>query len=86
MRQQAIIAEVVKQAMKEATDKICTEFEAKANASAAPPPLVATAASLGTSGATVYENFDWTRDKIIYQQWQVWSIQAKHILETMEGH
>ena len=29
--------------------------------------------------------FDWTRDKAIYQRWQLWSEKARHALETMEG-
>ena len=29
--------------------------------------------------------FDWTKDKAIYQRWQMWSQKARHALETMEG-
>ena len=29
--------------------------------------------------------FDWTRDKTIYQWWQLWSEKARHALDAMEG-
>ena len=28
--------------------------------------------------------FDWTKDKTIYQRWQMWSEKARHTLEAME--
>ena len=41
-----------------------------------------------TSGALdfkVMDPFDWTKDKAIYQRWQMWSEKARHALEAMEG-
>ena len=29
--------------------------------------------------------FDWTKDRDIYQRWQLWSEQARHALKTMDG-
>ena len=29
--------------------------------------------------------FDWTKDKAIYQRWQMWSEKARHTLEAIEG-
>ena len=29
--------------------------------------------------------FDWTKDKAIYQRWQLWSEKARHALDCMEG-
>ena len=29
--------------------------------------------------------FDWTKDKTIYQRWQMWSEKARHTLDAMEG-
>ena len=29
--------------------------------------------------------FDWTKEKGIYQRWQLWSEKARHTLEAMEG-
>ena len=41
-----------------------------------------------TSGANdfkVMDPFDWTKDKAIYQRWQLWSEKARLTLNAMEG-
>ena len=41
-----------------------------------------------TSGANcfkVVDPFDWTKDKAIYQRWQLWSEKARLALDAMEG-
>ena len=38
-----------------------------------------------SEGFRVMDPFDWTRDKIIYQRWQLWSHKAKLALDAMEG-
>ena len=41
-----------------------------------------------TSGANdfkVMDPFDWTKDKVIYQRWQLWSEKARLTLDAMEG-
>ena len=37
------------------------------------------------SGFKVMDPFDWTKDKAIYQTWQMWSEKARHALDAMEG-
>ena len=37
------------------------------------------------AGFKVMDPFDWTKDKTIYQRWQMWSEKARHPLEAMEG-
>ena len=37
------------------------------------------------SGFKVMDPFDWTKDKAIYQRWQMWSEKARHTLDAMEG-
>ena len=37
------------------------------------------------AGFKVMDPFDWTKDKTIYQRWQIWSEKARHTLEAMEG-
>ena len=37
------------------------------------------------SGFKVMDPFDWTKDKVIYQRWQMWSEKARHALDAMEG-
>ena len=39
----------------------------------------------GASGFKVTDPFDWTKDKAIYQRWQMWSGKARHTLDAMEG-
>ena len=39
----------------------------------------------GASGFKVMNPFDWTKDKAIYQRWQMWSEKARHTLDAMEG-
>ena len=41
-----------------------------------------------TSGANdfkVMDPFDWTKDKTIYQRWQLWSEKARLTLDALEG-
>ena len=38
-----------------------------------------------SDGFRVMDPFDWTRDKNIYQRWQLWSHKAKLALDAMEG-
>ena len=39
----------------------------------------------GAAGFKVMDPFDWTKDKAIYQRWQMWLEKARHTLEAMEG-
>ena len=39
----------------------------------------------GALGFKVMDPFDWTKDKAVYQRWQVWSDKARHALDAMEG-
>ena len=36
-------------------------------------------------GFKVMDPSDWTKDKAIYQRWQIWSEKARHALDAMEG-
>ena len=37
------------------------------------------------NGFKVMDPFDWTKDKAIYQRWQMWSERDRHALDAMEG-
>ena len=37
------------------------------------------------NGFKVKDPFDWTKDKAIYQKWQLWSEKARLTLDAMEG-
>ena len=39
----------------------------------------------GANGFKVMDPFDWTRDKAIYQRWQLWSEKARLTLDAIEG-
>ena len=39
----------------------------------------------GANGFKVMDPFDWTKDKAIYQRWQMWSEKDRHALDAMEG-
>ena len=41
--------------------------------------------SSGANGFKVMDPFDWTKDKSIYQRWQLWSEKARLALDVMEG-
>ena len=41
--------------------------------------------SLGSHGFKVMDPFDWTKDKSIYQRWQLWSEKARLTLDAMGG-
>ena len=49
---------------------------------AMPTSLKMTSRALGFK---VMDPFDWTKDKAIYQQWQMWSEKARHALDAMKG-
>ena len=51
-------------------------------AAAMPTSLKMTSGALGFK---VMDPFDWTKDKAIYQRWQMWSEKARHVLDVMEG-
>ena len=41
--------------------------------------------SSGANGFKVMDPFDWTKDKSIYQRWQLWLEKDRLTLDTMEG-
>ena len=51
-------------------------------AAAMPTSLKMTSGALGFK---VMDPFHWTKDKAIYQRWQMWSEKARHALDAMEG-
>ena len=52
------------------------------SAAAMPTSLKVTS---GANGFKVMDPCDWTKDKAIYQRWQMWSEEARHTLDAMEG-
>ena len=77
--------EVVAITVHETTIKIRKVLQAPVNGPAAIPVTVAAKRSSGATGLSAMVKFDWTSDKGIYQQWELWSKQTRHALNTMKG-
>ena len=41
--------------------------------------------TFGAPDFKIMDPFDWTKDKAIYQRWQMWSEKARHAPDAMEG-
>ena len=65
---------------KQVAEAVAREM-AKVHAAVIPTSLKVTS---GASGFKVMDPFYWTKDKAIYQRWQMWSEKARHTLDTME--
>ena len=81
----AILARQVVEAIAREMEKAYAQYQAMINdisAAAMPTSLKVTSSA---SGFKVMDPFDWTKDKAIYQRWQLWSEKAGHALKAMEG-
>ena len=81
----AALAQQVVEAVAREMAKAHMHYQALLNersAAAMPTSLKVTS---GTNGFKVMDPFDWTKDKAIYQRWQIWSEKARHALDAMEG-
>ena len=80
----ATLAKQVAEAIAREMAKAHTHYQALLNersAAVMPTSLKMTSCTLGFR---VMDPFDWTKDKAIYQRWQLWSEKARHALEAME--
>ena len=83
-RDATLTRQVVEAIAREMT-KAHTHYQALLNersTGAMPTSLKMTSGALGFK---VMDPFDWTKDRAIYQQWQMWSEKARHALDAMEG-
>ena len=81
----AVIAKQVAEAVAREMAKDHVHYQALLNergTAAMPTSLKMTSGALGFK---VMDPFDWTKDKAIYQRWQMWSEKARHALDAMEG-
>ena len=81
----ATLAKQVMEAITREMTKAHMHYQALLNdrgAAAMPTSLKMTSRALGFK---VMDPFDWTKDKAIYQRWQIWSEKARHALDAMEG-
>ena len=81
----ATLAKQVAEAVAREMAKAHMHYQALLNergTAAMPTSLKMTSRALGFK---VMDPFDWTKDKAIYQRWQIWSEKARHALDAMEG-
>ena len=79
-REAALNRQIVEAIARE-TAKVTTHFQTILN----DRTMLSLAGSLkvtsGAGGFKVMDPFDWTKDKAIYQRWQMWSEKARHALK-----
>ena len=81
----ATLAKQVAEAVAREMAKAHVHYQALLNergTAAMPTSLKMTSGALGFK---VMDPFDWTKDKAIYQRWQMWSEMARHALDAMQG-
>ena len=74
------IAETVAREMEKAHAHYQTLLNERGTATLQTSPKV----SSGANGFKVMDPFDWTKDKSIYQRWQLWSEKARLTLDAMD--
>ena len=81
----ATLAKTIAKAVAREMAKAHAQYQALLNdrsTAAIPTSLKVTS---GANGFKVMDPSDWTKDKAIYQRWQLWSEKARLALEAMEG-
>ena len=73
------------EAVKKETAKVTANFQALTDERTALNLAGRLTVTSRAAGFKVMDPFDWTKDKTIYQRWQMWSKKARHALEAMEG-
>ena len=65
--------------------KAHVQYQALLNDRSAPVIATSLKVTSRANGFKVMDPFDWTKDKAIYQRWQLWSEKARLTLDAMEG-
>ena len=81
----AALAKTITEAVARERAKAHAQYQALLNdgsAAVIPSSLQVTS---GANGFKVMDPFDWTKDKAIYQRWQLWLEKARLTLDAMEG-
>ena len=79
------LAKQVAEAVAREMAKAHVQYQALLNERSAAVMPTSLKVTSGANGFKVVDPFDWTRDKAIYQRWQMWSEKARHALDAMEG-
>ena len=81
----ATLAKIIAEAVAREMAKAHAHFQALINERIAPVIPTSLKVTSGANGFKVMDPFDWTKDKAIYQRWQLWSEKARLALDAMEG-
>ena len=81
----AALAKTIAEAVTRKMAKAHAQYQAIANEKSTPTLPTSLKISLGSHGFRVMDPFNWTKDRSIYQRWQLWSHKARLALDAMEG-
>ena len=81
----ATLAQTITEAVTKEMAKAHVQYQAILNERGAATLQTSLKVSSGANGFKVMDPFDWTKDKSIYQRWQLWSEKARLALDAMEG-
>ena len=80
------LAKTITKAVAREMAKAHAQYQAIANGKSTPTLPTSLKISSGSHGFRVMDPFNWTKDKSIYQRWQLWSHKARLTLDAMEGN
>ena len=83
--QDTTLAKTIAQAVAREMAKAHAHYQALLNERSATVIPTSLKVTSGANGFKVMDPFDWTKDKAIYQRWQLWSEKARLTLDAMEG-
>ena len=81
----AALAQTITEAVAREMEKTHVHYQAIINEKGTTTLPTSLKISSGSHGFKVMDPFDWTKDKTIYQRWQLWSQKARLTLDAMEG-
>ena len=83
--QDATLAKTIAEAVAREMAKAHVHYQALFNEKSAAAMPTSLKVTSGASGFKVMDPFDWSKDKDIYQTWQLWLEKARHTLDAMVG-
>ena len=83
--QDTALAKTITEAVAREMAKAHEHYQALLNERSTPVIPTSLKVTSGANGFKVMDPFDWTKDKAIYQRWQLWSEKARLTLDVMEG-
>ena len=81
----AALVQTITEAVSREMAKAHVYYQAILNEKGAATLQTSLKVSSGANGFKVMDPFNWTKDKSIYQRWQLWSEKARLTLDAMEG-